>query len=277
MTEIKNAHNSLITNFRGYSDRLYLRDLLLSISGYNNNIKLWNLKNWECLINIEKVNENGDLDSSCILKDKCNLYILTSNNNEKEEDDEESEPIKVFDFNGKKIEEINDSNEKAFFICTYYDKKYRRNYILTGNKGRVKSYDYNDNKLYNNYSSENSEENHGSLIVSEFDTGVKIIESSWDKNIRIWGFHDGILLAKINIKKRIHGICLWTDNDLFIGCGKSIQLINLENGKIKKKISKHHKDDVLTLKSFNHPQYGNCLISQGLEEGEIKLLYFEKK
>lgn len=205
------------------------------------------------------------------------LYILTSNNNEKEEDNEESEPIKVFDFNGKKIEEINDSNVKTFFICTYYDKKSKKNYILTGNEGSVKSYDYSDNKLYNNYCSEDSEKNHGSIIVSEFDTGVKIIESSWDRHIRIWGFHDGILLAKINFEKQLHGICLWNDDDLFVGCGKSIKLIRLENGVIKKQITDYHQNDILTLRTLNHPTYGNCLISQGLEEGNMKILYFDKK
>ena len=283
MIEIKNAHKTAITNFRGYLDKIYLRDLILSISGHDNNVKVWNLENWECLISIEKVNKNGDLDSSCILREKRFLYIVTCNDNDKEEDDEDdgSEPIKLFDFNGNKIKEIDYSNEKTFFICTYYDKFTETTYILTGNEGKVKSYDYTNNKLYHSYCSEEKNEVHCSLIVSEFDTGVNIIESSWDMHIRIWGFHDGILYAKIrinkNIKKRLHGICLWKKHSLFVGCGKSINLINLENGKTKRIIEKYHEKDTLTLKSINHPIYGECLISQGMEDSNIKLLFFEKE
>ena len=113
--------------------------------------------------------------------------------------------------------------------------------------------------------------NHGSLIVSEFDTGVKIIESCWDQYIRIWGFHDGLLFAKINIKEHLHGICLWIDNDLFVGCGKSIKLINLENGEIKRELTNYYNEDVLTLKSFKHPKYGNCLIIHNILKGQIIL------
>jgi len=50
--EIKNAHKELITNFRYYLDKKNKRDLVISLS-YDNNIKLWNINNWECLSDIE--------------------------------------------------------------------------------------------------------------------------------------------------------------------------------------------------------------------------------
>ena len=40
------------------------------------------------------------------------------------------------------IKEINDSYESTKFITTYYDNKKNKNYIITGNKGYLKSYDF---------------------------------------------------------------------------------------------------------------------------------------
>ena len=53
--EIKNAHNETITNFRHYLDKINSRDLLLSISINDDNIKIWNINNWECLLNLKKI------------------------------------------------------------------------------------------------------------------------------------------------------------------------------------------------------------------------------
>ena len=48
INEIRNAHKKKITNFRHYLDKLYSRDLILSISSEDNNLKIWDNKNWEC-------------------------------------------------------------------------------------------------------------------------------------------------------------------------------------------------------------------------------------
>ena len=65
--EIKNAHNSLITNFRHYIDKCNKRDLIISISCQNNNLKLWNVNDWNCVINIENIYTNSLLISACII------------------------------------------------------------------------------------------------------------------------------------------------------------------------------------------------------------------
>ena len=99
-----------------------------------------------------------------------------------------------------------------------------------------------------------------------------MIESSCDGNIRIWNFHSGYLLNKINIINGwLYGICLWNNEYLFVGCeDKTIKLIDINNKKIIK-ILEGHKDHVLTVKLINHPKYGECLISQGAGNDQIKL------
>ena len=103
INEIKNAHKRDITNFRYFLDKMKKRDLIISISLSDNNLKLWDISNYDCLLNIENVNKTGRLFSSCLFSNNNNNYILTSSaygNN--------LESIKVFDFSGNKIKEIND-------------------------------------------------------------------------------------------------------------------------------------------------------------------------
>ena len=109
----------------------------MSIICDENNIKLWNVKNWELILNLKNVNNKGTLFSGCFLNKN---YIVSSNLNW----DGNLEPIKIFDYNGKKIKEINDSKDITFFIDSFYDKNLNKNYIITSNINYIKSYDYNN-------------------------------------------------------------------------------------------------------------------------------------
>ena len=262
--EIKNAHKELITNFRYYLDKKNKRDLVISLS-YDNNIKLWNINNWECLSDIEEINKNGYLLSACFLHDNNNYYIITSNYSDN------SELLKVFDLNGNKVKELKNSGDDASFIDTYYDIKLNKNYIVTGNIGYVKSYDYIEEKLYHEYR-ENDLEDHCSIIIFDKDEIIKMIESSGDGNIRIWNFHTGELLQKLTItKKRLFGMCLWDDEYLFVGCeDKTIKLIEIKSGEIINNLIGYNKV-ILTIKKIMHPKYGKCLLSQGNYNNQIKL------
>ena len=147
INEIKHAHNDYITSFRHYFDKNSKRDLLISLSLDDNNLKLWNINSLECLINIKKVNKVGFLTSACFLEDNNSIYIITSN----KKNNILIENIKIFDLNGNKIKEIKDSNNSTVFIDTYYDIKLSKNFIITGNEGFSQSYDYNKNKKYFKY------------------------------------------------------------------------------------------------------------------------------
>ena len=270
--EIQNAHENAITNCRHYLDLFFKRDLIMSISGEYNNIKVWNVNNnLELLINIENINSEGAISSACFLNDNRQNLILTSDS------DGNPEPIKVFDFKGCKIKEIKESKEQTFFIDTYYDIKFNKIYILTGNNGFIKAYDYNNNEVKNKYCG-NSKSYHNSIFVNDYDLILKIIESSEDGNIRIWNFNSGELINKINVSdKSLFGICLWDKDYLFIGCAdNTIKLIDLNKNKIINNL-KGHDNKVVTIKKINHPKYGKCLLSQGYENEKIKLWSIKDK
>ena len=87
------------------------------------------------------------MESSCFLCFENNNYILTTNCNY----DNISETIKIYDFKGNKLNELNESNYIIKYIDTYYDIKLNKTYIITGNQGFSTSYDYKENKVYNFY------------------------------------------------------------------------------------------------------------------------------
>ena len=143
INEIKNAHKKFIINSRHYLDKKNNLDLIMSISSDDNNIKLWKTTNWECLLNLTNINNIGRIEDACFLYNENNNFILTSNCNY----EGVSEPIKIFDFQGNKLNEIKDSKIITKYIDIYYDIQLNKNYIITGNRGFSVSYDYESNKI----------------------------------------------------------------------------------------------------------------------------------
>ena len=263
--EIKNAHDEYISNFRHYLDNINKRDLLLSLSSTDNNIKLWNINNLDCLLDLKNINQNGYLRSACFLNDNNQLFIASSSDNWNY-----SESIKIYDFNGNKIKEIDESKQSTYFISNYYDKKLSKNYILTGNDGYVKSFDYDNNKIYHIYKDKGNI-SHNSIVVNQNEEIIKLIESCEDGKIRIWNFHTGTLLNKIKINdSRLYGICLWNNDYLFIGGTNGIILLELNNGTILENLTEKN-NCVVTIKKIMHPIYGECLLSQNVLNSSIKL------
>ena len=273
ISEIKKAHNSYITNFKHYLDKIHNLDIIMSISSDENNIKIWNFQNWNCLCNIEHINNNGSLFSAGLLHHNNNeFYIITSNDNYYN-----SECIKVYNFEGNKISEIKDSNERTFFIEIFHDEKSSTNYIISGNNGYIKSYDYNNNKIYHKYYDKNYYndideyfEAHDSVIINNNKELVKMIESSEDGNVRIWDFHSGVLLNRVKVgEAKLFGVCQWSNNYLFVGSDdKTIKLIYLKRNLIINNLKENNT--VITIKKIDHPKYGECLVSNNWR-GQIKI------
>ena len=61
LNEIKRPHKKPISSFRNYIDEINHKELLMSISESDNNIKIWNIRNLELIYNFKKINEIGSL------------------------------------------------------------------------------------------------------------------------------------------------------------------------------------------------------------------------
>ena len=209
------------------------------------------------------------MDSACFLKDNNQILILTSNHNN--DNERIPELIKVYDFKGNKIKEINNSNEDTRFINTYYYNTLSKNYIITCTNNYSKSYDYSENKEYHKYIDKNLEIIN-SIVINNKEEMVELIESVNDGNIRIWDFLSGKLLNIINISNDpLREICLWDNKYLFVGCDdNTIKLLEYNTGNIIK-ILNGHINKVVSIKAITIPQFGKCLLSQAAEVDSIKL------
>ena len=272
IVEIKKAHEHYITNFRHHQDKKNKRDLMISISLGDNNVKLWNLNDLECLLSIKQIYNVGYINSACFLEEEYNnqIYILTSNYNFNT-----FESIKVFNLNGKEIKQINNSNDKTYIIISYYDDISNKNYIATGNVGKIKSFDFQENKLYNNYYDDNKRAHFSILFHQNKDKKIlELIESCYDGLIRIWNFHTAELIDKINFHFGINSIFLFKDNYIFVSCyDKTIKIVNLKNEMIDEFYGINK--DIVSLYAIEQNSNGNYLITQGFEDDPIAIYNLE--
>lgn len=268
MIEIKNAHNKFITSFKHCYDENKKMDIIMSISSDSNEIKLWNFSNWECILNLQKINKSGNLLSACFLKENNNIYIATSNF----ELFDEPEPIKIFDDKGNFIKQISNSREgSTLYMEIYFDKTQLINYIISCNINFVKSYNYNKNIIYHKYY-DNNNSIHNCFVINNFGNVIQLIELCNDGNIRIWDFHLNILLNKIKVDNNIlTTLCIWDENNIIVGIkNKGIKIIQLNKGKIINIINEKN-NIIYTVKTINHPKYGKSLITQGIFCEQIRL------
>ena len=266
--EIKNAHNNYIIDFRHFYDKKNKRDLLISVSSFDNNIKLWNIYNWTCILEIKNANRTGALYSASFLCENNEIYIISSNSNLLKRKD----PIKIFNLNGEIIKQIKFSNSIDFIDCYY---EINNIYIILGTHNNVISYDYTNNKMYNNYGKYGQTKGHYTGIIVH---NNKLIASNFGGIIEICDFHTGEVLNEINMSicGGFLGVCLWDENNLLVGCtDRTIKLINLKEKKLKKCFY-GHKYFVATVKKIYIPKIGDCFISQGMTSDTIKLWTVKK-
>jgi len=270
MNEIKNSHPTNINNIRYFIDKINNRDLILSISF--GNLKIWNI-NSECIANI---NEKTIL-TACLLNNNNENYIISITKNLTAT--LRNRAMKAYNLNGILVKEIDlapifglDNLPSKGFIDCYYDINYSKNYIILCNDYSSFSFDYNEQKIYQEYKEYYNSYERYTIIKVEKDR-VKLIESIKAGKINIWDFHSGEFLSAIYVKDNyfLYDICLWKDNYLFIGCSNNtIKLLDLNEGKIIYEF-KTYKDSVISIKIINHPKYGECLLSHGYLSGGIQL------
>jgi len=264
INEIKKAHNKEISSFKYYLDIINKRDLILSVSSKENSIKLWDIKAWECIVKIEDIFERYKLTSGFIFINNAQINITLNNYNS----------IKIFDLNKNQIKEINiGSGDELLCINNFYDKKLSKNYIVLCTKFMIKSYDFNKDKIFHEY--HNIKYSNKNFIINDEEEIIKLIAPGYDNIIRIWDFNSGDIIKEIKIESNEHdtlkSFCFLNNKFLFAGYDdNSIRLINLENGYVYQKLL-GHKERVLTLKKVIHHKYGECLLSQGYRDDQIKL------
>jgi len=210
--EIKNAHNSFISSLRYYlyNNNHNKQDLILSVCADNSEIKVWDANKYTCLTEINKVYKKGEMLSVCLIFLDNGYNILTSNFHVSS-----SFPIKMFDSKGNQIKIISQSNDKTYYMDIFNCEKRNIKYAITANENCVKSYNINEDRLYNKYS-DNDNIEHSYFILNEYENCIKLIESSKNGFLRVWNFDSKELLLKIKTEyNNIFNFCEWDNNFIF--------------------------------------------------------------
>ena len=129
--EIKNV-NAINTNeLKHYLDKKNKRDLVASIKMQENNIKVWNFNNLECILNINFKNvsppavvgnmhninygaEFLNLNSICFINNDSNIHIIGSSIKMPQ-----TQLIHIYNLRGEKIKEINNNKVKNYLMLTF--------------------------------------------------------------------------------------------------------------------------------------------------------------
>lgn len=273
MKSVKNAHKSKVMSFRYNYNKNQNKEYVVSVS-FDRNIKLWDFPDFNCLLSIEKAHRESFIFSLCILPFSNDNFILSSSGSDWEN-------IRVWDTRGNKVREILDSKERTGIIDTYYCSENDISYIIIGNYGNVKSYSFQENKLYKNYQDNSEEKNdHINVVIydNEKDNNKTIlIDSCFDGYVRFWDFHSANLLNKIKCSGNDYNLrylCLSYDKKyLFVVCDeekKYIKIIDLYSWKIVTCIQVKSQS-ILNLKIIKHNLYGYCVLSKGILNENIKL------
>ena len=263
---VKDAHKSQISNFRYIRDNIYKRDLLLTLSDTLKNIKIWDIKNFSCILNIEKIYNDGFMFSACFLIDEINKkgYIISINY--------DYAPLKIYNFEGNVVKNIKNYDDKSYMVDTFFHPGLKKYFIVVGNDHFIKSYNFPEGVIHKKYY-DNSKNLHMYFSFLFKDSEVLLIEVDMVEYLRVWNFDTGDLVQKILIKEKLklRGICLWNKNYVLIGgSDKNIKIVDLRNEKID---DLKCSDLVCTIKKIHSNNYGDCLLLQGRANGGMIKMY----
>ena len=274
--EIKNAHKDNITSLR-FDSSNEQNNLLLSIA--ESDIKLWDINNnYKCILQLNNIyNKENNLASACLLHIRNNKnVIITCGENVL---GNSTENIKIYDLEGHKINEVENSGDESYFIDTCFDNVYSKFYIITGNLEYVKTFDYNSKKEYHKYCDTDSDKDlyHISVITYVNKGKLELIDSCKDGKIRIWDFHKNNLINKIVFDGIIPtSLCIWNDQYLFFGTEeKGIKLIDISKNNLCNTLN-DFGHDLSSIVKIKHSLYGECLLSQNEGECPIKIWIHKK-
>lgn len=232
--KIGNAHNDRIYTCRHFFDKNSKSDLILT-SSYDRWIKIWNVTNYYTLVYKKcpdyDYNERTYLLSEKILYYNQRNYLITS----AYEIYSKGFNILFYDYEGNTDKtEIKNSEDNTNYLGVYYDNK--TPYILAGNYGNIKVFDFSKKELFNKYEDNNAQINYLSIIIKENENNKILLASGADGYLRIWEYKKyGNLLYKVlsNIEGWIIGLNLLNENYILEACfNGSIAIYDLKSNKI---------------------------------------------
>ena len=244
------------------------RDLILSQT-CNNNIKIWNNNNYECILDLKEMELNYvSVAQVSFMNYKQNIYIISS---------PFSKPIcNIFDLSGNKIKEINFESNINYLI-TYNDDELSKVYIIISSSKMIQSYNYDEDKTYHSYLNIGRNYIYNLMVVNKDRLWEPThLFGNYGNYVIIWNFHTGEILNNVSFDVNINNICLW-NNQFLIAITENfnenkdiISLLDINTGKLKKNLISHEDCKYIMISKINYPDYGEGLIAL-TRSGKINL------
>ena len=205
---------------------------------------------------------------------KNNIYIILSSTSF-------SDPTcKLFDLSGKLIKKI-DFDSNINYIITYKDNELSKFYILISTPNMIKSYNYDEGKIYHNYLNIQKSYIYNLIVVNK----DRIWEpthlfGNYGNYAIIWNFNTGEMLNNVYFNGNINNICLW-NNQFLIAIDENlnenkdiISLLDVSTGKLKKNLITSENCKFSMISKIEHPDYGEGLVIL-TQDHKIKLFLTE--
>ena len=260
IAEIKNAHKNTITSFSHCYLKNKYKDIIMSVSTIDNNFKLWDINNYSCILNFDSIKNKFYYFFIDFIYDYNNYYIITANNFSL------NKTFIIYDFEGNIKDTIKDSEEEIIIsLDLFYEND--KTYIIVCQPLFIKSYIYQTKKLYHIYKDKNISENQNifaGCFLYKNDNILQLFELSTKTDVRIWNFHEGILIKKYIWENNIfiNDACLWGNRYIVTARENCISIFDLNEGKEVENIKNQYSLYINKIKKIKHQLYGDCLICQ---------------
>ena len=261
IAKIAKAHDDRIYTCRHFLDKNTNSDLLIS-SSFDKYIKIWNLTDNYKLIYKKKPDyvykENTYLLSENLLFYNKNNYLITS----AYEIGSEGYEILFYEIGLENknshdsiklnYQKINNSMDNTNFLSVYYEQ-YEDNfipYILAGNYGNVKIFNFSTKTLLNTYNEDGKQINYLSIIINvnkNKDKDKNVIATGADGYLRIWDFNKNNLIHKIFCEKEswLVGLCQLNSQYILAACKDgNLKGFDLFSNTFVKSISDNNNDNM---------------------------------
>lgn len=210
----------------------------------------------------------------CFMNYKDNIYIILSSTSL-------SDPIcKLFDLSGKLIKEIK-FDKIINSIITYNDEELSKIYILISTPKMVKSYNYDEDKVYHCYLNIQKSFIYNLIVVNRDRVWEPTrLFGNYGNYVIIWNFHTGEMLNNVYFNSNINNICLW-NNQFLIAITENfnenksiISLLDISTGKLKKDLISYENCKFEMISKINYSDYGEGLVTL-THDHKIKLFLTE--
>ena len=241
-----------------------------------NSLTIYDIKNWTTVLFLEKINPNYNLINfaTFFYYNKENEYFIITSNDKYTRGDTN---LMVLDLNGKVKKENKNIDVLTLYIKTYYNDNNDKTYIMVLNNKNIKSFDYENNSLYQKYFNKDIKGYSLMDIIKTKDGVIQLITSCAAYGlILIWNFDTGYILNQIQINEKFFTMFFYNERVLFIGTMTGNIIIMDILSQINNSIYGVHGNYINCINKFCDKKEGKYLITQG-NDNVIKIYKIKSK